>query len=495
MSSKVIVTIFGASGDLAKRKLYPSLFRLYKSGNLSDHFAVIGTARRPWSKEYFESVVVESILDLADSAEEAQAFASHFYYQSHDVNDTEHYIELRKLQAELNEKYQTEHNKLFFLSMAPQFFGTIAKHLKSEQIVDGKGFERLIVEKPFGTDYETASKLNEELLATFNEEQIYRIDHYLGKEMIQSIFAIRFANMIFENVWNREHIDNVQITFAERLGVEERGGYYDESGALRDMVQNHTLQLLSLLAMDKPASFTKDDIRAEKIKVFKNLYHPTDEELKEHFIRGQYRSGKVDGMKYISYRSEPNVNPESMTETFASGAFFVDTDRFRDVPFFFRTGKRLTEKGTHVNIVFKQMDSIFGEPLAPNVLTIYIQPTEGFSLSLNGKEVGEEFKLAHNSLDYRTDATATGASPDPYEKLIYDVLNNDSTNFSHWEEVSASWKLIDRIEKLWAENGARLHDYKAGSMGPQASFDLLEKYGAKWTWQPDIAYRKDGRLE
>ena len=280
MSSKVIVTIFGASGDLAKRKLYPSLFRLYKSGNLSEHFAVIGTARRPWSKEYFESVVVESILDLADSTEQAQEFASHFYYQSHDVNDTEHYIALRQLQAELNDKYQAEHNKLFFLSMAPQFFGTIAKHLKSENIVDGKGFERLIVEKPFGTDYATASKLNDELLATFDEEQIFRIDHYLGKEMIQSIFAVRFANLIFENVWNKDFIDNVQITFAERLGVEERGGYYDQSGALRDMVQNHTLQLLSLLAMDKPASFTKDEIRAEKIKVFKNLYHPTDEELK-----------------------------------------------------------------------------------------------------------------------------------------------------------------------------------------------------------------------
>ena len=495
MSSKVIVTIFGASGDLAKRKLYPSLFRLYKSGNLSEHFAVIGTARRPWSKEYFESVVVESILDLADSTEQAQEFASHFYYQSHDVNDTEHYIALRQLQAELNEKYQAEHNKLFFLSMAPQFFGTIAKHLKSENIVDGKGFERLIVEKPFGTDYETASKLNEDLLAAFDEEQIYRIDHYLGKEMIQSIFAVRFANMIFENVWNREHIDNVQITFAERLGVEERGGYYDQSGALRDMVQNHTLQLLSLLAMDKPASFTKDEIRAEKIKVFKNLYHPTEEELKEQFIRGQYRSGKIDGMKYISYRSEPNVDPESTTETFASGAFFVDSDRFRGVPFFFRTGKRLTEKGTHVNIVFKQMDSIFGEPLAPNILTIYIQPTEGFSLSLNGKQVGEEFNLAPSSLDYRTDATATGASPDPYEKLIYDVLNNNSTNFSHWDEVSASWKLIDRIEELWAENEVPLYDYKAGSMGPQASFDLLEKFGAKWTWQPDIAYREEGRLE
>ena len=485
MSSKVIITIFGASGDLAQRKLYPSLFRLYKSGNLSQHFAVIGTARRPWSKEYFESVVVESISDLADSAEQAQEFASHFYYQSHDVQDTEHYIELRKLQNKLNEQYQAENNKLFFLSMAPQFFGTIAKHLKSEQIVDGKGFERLIVEKPFGTDLATASKLNEDLLATFDEEQIFRIDHYLGKEMIQKIFAIRFANLLFENVWNRQYIDNVQITFAEKLGVEERGGYYDESGALRDMVQNHTLQLLSLLAMDKPKSFTKDHIRAEKVKVFERLVQPSEEDLKRFFIRGQYKSGNINGKKYISYRSEPNVNPESTTETFASGAFFIDSDRFRDVPFFFRTGKRLTKKGTHVNIVFKQMDSIFGEPLKPNVLTIYIQPTEGISLSLNGKEVGELFNLAPISLDYRTDATASGASPDPYEKLIFDVLNNDSTNFSHWDEVKASWELIDRIEELWIQNQVPLHEYPVGSMGPEASFELLAQFGANWQWQPD----------
>ena len=495
MSSKVIVTIFGASGDLAKRKLYPSLFRLYKSGNLSEHFAVIGTARRPWSKEYFESVVVESILDLADSTEQAQEFASHFYYQSHDVNDTEHYIALRQLQAELNEKYQAEHNKLFFLSMAPQFFGTIAKHLKSENIVDGKGFERLIVEKPFGTDYETASKLNEDLLAAFDEEQIYRIDHYLGKEMIQSIFAVRFANMIFENVWNREHIDNVQITFAERLGVEERGGYYDQSGALRDMVQNHTLQLLSLLAMDKPASFTKDEIRAEKIKVFKNLYHPTEEELKEQFIRGQYRSGKIDGMKYISYRSEPNVDPESTTETFASGAFFVDSDRFRGVPFFFRTGKRLTEKGTHVNIVFKQMDSIFGEPLAPNILTIYIQPTEGFSLTLNGKEIGQGFNTTPVKLDFRQSAEMTENSPEAYEKLLLDCLNGDSTNFSHWDEVAQSWRIVDIIRHAWDKTDVSFPNYAAGTMGPQAAFDLLEKDGFTWEWQPDNWYRDRGQLD
>ena len=485
MSSKVIVTIFGASGDLAKRKLYPSLFRLYKSGNLSKHFAVIGTARRPWSKEYFESVVVEAIADLADSPEQAQEFASHFYYQSHDVQDTEHYIELRKLQNRLDEQYQAEHNKLFFLSMAPQFFGTIAKHLKSENIVDGKGFERLIVEKPFGTDLATASQLNEELLAAFDEEQIFRIDHYLGKEMIQSIFAIRFANLLFENIWNRDYIDNVQITFAEKLGVEERGGYYDQSGALRDMVQNHTLQLLSLLAMDKPKSFSKEDIRAEKVKVFERLVQPDKEDLKRFFIRGQYKSGTVKGKKYISYRSEPNVNPDSMTETFASGAFFVNSERFRDVPFFFRTGKRLTEKGTLVNIVFKQMESIFGEELAPNVLTIHIQPTEGFSLSMNGKEVGERFSLAPLSLDYRTDATASGASPDPYEKLIFDVLNNDSTNFSHWDEVRSSWELIDQIEELWRSNEVPLHEYPVGSMGPDASFELLREFGADWQWSPN----------
>ncbi|MEW4353667.1 glucose-6-phosphate dehydrogenase [Streptococcus pneumoniae] len=485
MSAKVIVTIFGASGDLAQRKLYPSLFRLYRSGNLSKHFAVIGTARRPWSKEYFESVVVESISDLADSPKEAQEFASHFYYQSHDVADTDHYIKLKKLQEELNETYQAEHNKLFFLSMAPQFFGTIAKHLKSEHIVDGKGFERLIVEKPFGTDLATASKLNEELLAAFHEEQIFRIDHYLGKEMIQSIFALRFANLLFENIWNRDYIDNVQITFAEKLGVEERGGYYDTSGgALRDMVQNHTLQLLSLLAMDKPATFSKDDIRKEKIKVFQQLRKPSTEELKELFIRGQYKSGTVNGKKYISYRSEPNVAPDSTTETFAAGTFFVDSPRFKDVPFFFRTGKRLSEKGTLVNVTFKQMDSIFGQPLAPNVLTIFIQPTEGFSLSINGKEVGEAFQLAANSLDYHTDATASGASPDPYEKLIYDVLNNDSTNFSHWEEVRSSWELIDQIEETWANDQAPLHFYQAGSMGPDASFELLQKHGIQWIWHP-----------
>ncbi|MTB64508.1 glucose-6-phosphate dehydrogenase [Streptococcus sp. zg-86] len=494
MSSHVLFTIFGASGDLAKRKLYPSLFRLYKAGHIGQHFAVIGTARRPWTKDYFEQIVIESLGDLPDNTRQAHEFASHFYYQSHDVNDTEHYIALKQLQEELGAKYQTEHNKVFFLSMAPEFFGTIAKHLKSEQIVDGKGFERLIIEKPFGTSLETAEKLNQELSETFEEEQIYRIDHYLGKEMVQNIFAVRFANIIFEHIWNRDYIESVQINFAESIGVEDRGGYYDHSGALKDMIQNHALQVLSLLAMDKPTSFKEADVRAEKIKVFQHLKQQTDEEIKRNFIRGQYTAGHIDGKDYVAYLEEPNIVANSQTETFASGVFFVDTDTFRDVPFFFRTGKRLTEKGTRITIVFKQAHDIFGQQAEKNILTIYIQPTEGFSLSINGKEVGSHFALTPAKLDFRHNATALGNSPEAYEKLFFDVLHGDSTNFSHWEEVKASWQFIDQVIRIWQDNQVPLHYYPAGSMGPQAAFDLLESYGSKWVWTPDVWYRERGLL-
>jgi glucose-6-phosphate 1-dehydrogenase len=339
--TQVIFTIFGASGDLAKRKLYPSLFRLYKSGVLSEHFAVIGTARRPWTKAYFEGVVLDAISDLTTSKTEAEKFASHFYYQSHDVEDADHYVTLKNLQDELCEKYQTSHNKVFFLAMAPEFFGTIASHLKSENIVDGLGFERLIIEKPFGTSLETAEALNQALSETFNENQIFRIDHYLGKEMIQNIFAVRFANVLFEHVWNREFIDNIQITFAESIGVEDRGGYYDKSGALKDMVQNHILQVLSILAMDKPASFSSADVLPEKIKVLESLCIPDEATIAKNFIRGQYQAGRINQQDFPSYVDEPSVDPASKTETFASGVFFIETDRFKDVPFFFRTGKTL----------------------------------------------------------------------------------------------------------------------------------------------------------
>lgn len=494
MSSNVLFTIFGASGDLAKRKLYPSLFRLFKSGHLKENFAVIGTARRPWTKAYFEEIVIESLGDLPDNPRQAAEFASHFYYQSHDVNDSAHYINLKNLQDELDLQYQTDHNRVYFLSMAPEFFGTIAKHLKSENLVDGRGFERLIIEKPFGTDLASATQLNEELAAAFNEDQIYRIDHYLGKEMVQNIFAVRFANLLFEQMWSREFIDNIQINFAESIGVEDRGGYYDKSGALKDMVQNHALQVLSLLAMDKPNSFQEQDIRAEKIKVFQSLRQLSDQEIRENFVRGQYAAGHINGQDYPAYLDEPNIAENSQTETFASGVFFVDTERFRDVPFFFRTGKRMTEKGTRITIVFKKPTNIFDTDVEANSLNIYIQPTEGFSLYVNGKEVGADFKLGQVKLDFRHNATTLGNSPEAYEKLFFDVLNGDSTNFSHWEEVKASWSLIDRIVKSWANNEVPLHTYPAGSMGPQAAFDLLKRYQADWRWTPDTWYRERGLL-
>lgn len=474
MPAKAIITIFGASGDLAKRKLYPALFRLFKTGKLADNFAVIGASRRPWSKEEYEAVVLESIQDLVTEPRQAQDFATRFYYQSHDVTSTLDYRNIRELQNQLNDRYQADNNKLFFLSMSPHFFGTIAKHLKSENIIDGLGFEHLIIEKPFGSDLESACQLNEELMESFREDQIFRIDHYLGKEMVENIYAIRFANPIIDRIWDRHSIHNIQITLAEQLGVEERGDYYDQSGALRDMVQNHALQILSLLTMDKPHSFSKHDIRAEKVKVFQSLKKPGPKELANHFIRGQYTASQ----DLPGYREEPKVNPDSMTETYFAGVFFLDSDRFRNVPIFIRTGKRLSEKATRVDIVFKQEETIFAEDLAPNILTLYIQPEEGISFQFNQKIPGYDFTIQPQAI-WSFDRPE---GPEGYEKLILEALQSNSSNFSHWHEVKASWKLIDKIEHSWQEDQSPLHFYPAGSHGPEAADQLLAQFDAKWIW-------------
>ncbi|MHC5215915.1 glucose-6-phosphate dehydrogenase [Enterococcus sp. LJL128] len=500
-----LFTIFGGTGDLAKRKLYPSLFRLYKKGNLGEHFAVIGTARREWSDEYYRDIVRETIEALEPTKEEADAFASHFYYQSHNVNDTEHYDTLKRLSDELDQKYQLEGNRIYYLAMAPQFFGTIVKHLKSQKILTENGFDRLIIEKPFGTDYGTAYKLNEEIRAVFPEKDIFRIDHYLGKEMIQNISAIRFANNIFEAQWNNRYIDNVQITFAESLGVEDRGGYYEDSGALKDMVQNHILQVLALLAMEPPVTFSEAEIRAEKVKALKAIRLYNEEEALKNFVRGQYGPGSLDDQDFAGYREEPNVGEASQTETFAAGKFYIDNFRWSGVPFYIRTGKRLTEKGTRINIVFKQVPiNVFKDDiehceekndLPPNVLTIYIQPTEGFSMTLNGKEIGQGFKTDPVKLDFRHSAEVTGNSPEAYEKLLLDGLNGDGTNFSHWDEVAQSWKIVDIIRQAWDKTAVDFPNYSAGTMGPKSAFDLLKADGFQWIWEPDIWYRERGKLE
>ena len=486
---KALFIIFGGTGDLAKRKLYPSLFRLFRKGSINKHFAVIGTARREWSDDYFREVVTDSIQSLKPSPQELADFISHFYYQSHNVNDTEEYKVLGNLANELDSMYELEGNRLFYLAMAPRFFGTISKHIKSEKIMTENGFSRLVIEKPFGTDFETAQQLNSEIAAVFNEDQIFRIDHYLGKEMIQNISAVRFGNNIFESLWNHRYIDNVQITLAEDLGVEERGGYYDQSGALKDMVQNHILQVVALLAMEPPTLFSEEAIRTEKITALKAIRVYNDQEVKENFVRGQYVTGKTAD---TNYKEEPGVDENSQTETFVAGKLMIDNFRWAGVPFYIRTGKRLSEKGTRINIVFKSTPiNVFREAdtshqdLPDNILTIYIQPTEGFSLTLNGKEVGDGFNIDPVKLNYRHSQENLDNSPEAYEKLLLDCLKGDATNFTHWDEVANSWKIVDTVRETWDKETTDIPTYPAGSMGPHCAFELLEKDNRQWVWEPD----------
>ena len=479
---KVLITFFGATGDLASRKLYPALFRLFQKGFIRNHFAVIGTARREWTDEYFREVVVKSVQSLTEDVNQAEEFASHFYYQAHNVTDTHHYVVLKELSEKLDQQYGIEGNRIFYLAMAPSFFGTITQHLKDEALLTENGYNRLIIEKPFGKDYASAQILNEQLRHSFDENQIYRIDHYLGKEMIQNITAVRFANRVFETMWNRDHIDNVQITLAEQVGVEERGGYYETSGALRDMVQNHILQILALVAMEPPQSF--EAVRQNKINVLEQLRHYSPEEVAKNFVRGQY-GPSLDG-SLPGYRQDQNVSDDSNMETYVAGKVFIDNERWKDVPFYVRTGKSLDSKTTVIDIVFKEADSPLFEAetkgkCPSNRISIHITPKEGFCFVINSKAVGNSYGLQTSHLEKIFDKNFGLNSPEAYERLILDCMEGDMTNFTHWEEVAASWKFVDRIRQAWDnEASVQFPNYPAGSSGPQESFDLLAQDGRCW---------------
>ena len=479
---KVLITFFGATGDLASRKLYPALFRLFQKGYICNHFAVIGTARREWTDEHFREVVVKSIQSLTEDVNQAEEFASHFYYQAHNVTDTHHYVVLKELSEKLDQQYGIEGNRIFYLAMAPSFFGTITQHLKDEALLTENGYNRLIIEKPFGKDYASAQILNEQLRHSFDENQIYRIDHYLGKEMIQNITAVRFANRVFETMWNRDHIDNVQITLAEQVGVEERGGYYETSGALRDMVQNHILQILALVAMEPPQSF--EAVRQNKINVLEQLRHYSPEEVAKNFVRGQY-GPSLDG-SLPGYRQDQNVSDDSNMETYVAGKVFIDNERWKDVPFYVRTGKNLDSKTTVIDVIFKEADSPLFEQetkgkCASNRISIHITPKEGFCFIINSKAVGNTYGLQTSHLEKIFDKSFGINSPEAYERLILDCMEGDMTNFTHWEEVAASWKFVDRIRQAWDnETSVQFPNYPAGSSGPQESFDLLAQDGRCW---------------
>ncbi|WP_461214345.1 glucose-6-phosphate dehydrogenase [Lacticaseibacillus sp. GG6-2] len=480
-----VIILFGGSGDLARRKLYPAMFGLYRRGYLRNHFAVIGTARRPWSDDYYRDIVVNAVKDEPEATQaEAEAFAAHFYYQSHDVTDADHYITLKNLAAKLDEQYAVGGNRLYYMAMAPDFFATIAEHLKSEALLTDTGFNRLVIEKPFGRDYDSALALNNSITATFDESQIYRIDHYLGKEMTQAIMALRFANPLVANMWNKDHIQNIQITLAEAVGVEERAGYYEHSGAIRDMVQNHVMQLLAYLTMAKPASLTPDAIHAVKGEVFNHLHMYTEEEARTNFVRGQYASAVIDKLTVAGYREEAGVAADSLTDTFVAGKVLVDTPTFAGVPIYIRTGKRLTRKSTQITVVFKaDADGLFGTQAKANTLTIYVEPSEGFSLTLNGKKLGQSADLMAEELRYRHDERLAKNAPEAYERLIQDALQGDQTNFTRWTELAKTWQYVDQILAAW-QNDTSMPTYPAGTMGPKVAFDLLARDGNEWFWQP-----------
>ncbi|HLR89006.1 MAG TPA: glucose-6-phosphate dehydrogenase [Atopostipes sp.] len=478
-NQKALFIIFGGTGDLAYRKLYPALYRLYKKNYLNNNFAVIGTARRKWTDSYYQEVVYDSIKDIQASEEDAKKFASHFRYQSHNVNDTDNYISLLNLANQLDEEYNIEGNRVFYLSVSPSFFGTVSSHLRAQNLISETGFNRLIIEKPFGTDFDNSNALNNDILESFTEEQIYRIDHYLGKEMIQMLLALRFGNPLLKRIWNKDFISNIQVTLAEDIGVGERGAYYEQSGALRDMVQNHVLQIVSFLYMDEPESNDSEAIRKVKVEALKGLKNIDQNNVTPNFVRGQYTLSK-NYPDVLDYISEHEVAPDSQVETFVAGKIESEHDKWTGVPVYIRTGKRMENKNTQIDIVFKDDDTAFfpADEVKTNVLSIHIGPREGLSLQLNNKKIGHDFDVEPVELTYEQSADA----PEDYERLILSALAGEKTNFVHWDELAESWKYIDSIREAWKASDSPLYLYEVNTNGPKEAFELLEKDGNYWIW-------------
>ncbi|WP_396652661.1 MULTISPECIES: glucose-6-phosphate dehydrogenase [Metabacillus] len=481
---KSVIVIFGATGDLAKRKLFPSIYHLVQNEKIGKEFAVVGVGRRPWTNDEFRHNVSDSIQTSIKESKDLDDFTSHFHYHPFDVTNPSSYLELNDLLTKLDSTYQTEGNRIFYLAMAPEFFGTIAKNLKKEGLTATKGWSRLVIEKPFGHDLPSAQTLNQEIREAFNEDQIYRIDHYLGKEMVQNIEVIRFANALFEPLWNNRYISNIQVTSSEVLGVEDRGRYYENSGALRDMFQNHMLQMVALLAMEPPIKLTTDEVRSEKVKVLRALRAVSEDEVSDYFVRGQYASGQLDNKQLIGYTEENNVDKKSQTETYVAGKLLIDNFRWAGVPFYIRTGKRMAAKSTQIVVQFKDIPMNLyykkGENVPPNLLVINIQPDEGITLQLNVKKDGDAGDSKPVKLDLSNNFQDGINTPEAYEKLLYDCMRGDATNFTHWDEVSLSWSFVDPISDAWKKGKAALAAYPSGSMGPKESDEMLEADGNQW---------------
>lgn len=481
----LVFVIFGASGDLAKRKLLPAIYELHCGGFLPEQFAVLGVSRTEFSDEEFrkEAYTNNSFID----EQKSETFAEKLFYQPIDTLEASEYPKVRKRLEEMDDQLGTEGNYIFYLSVPPRLYTEIPAFLAQEGLnKNGSGFRRLVIEKPFGYDEQSARDLNQKLQEYFTEDQIFRIDHYLGKETVQNLLVTRFANGIFEPLWNRNYIHHVEITSAENIGVGARGGYYDTSGALRDMVQNHLLQIVAHVAMEPPINADADSIRNEKLKLFQSIRPITEQEVEQFAIRGQYIGAKIKGEEVNGYRDEEGVPDDSTTETYVALKFFIDNWRWAGVPFYIRTGKRLPTKATEIVVYFKSPPHHLFQNNTEmlnmnNQLIIRIQPDEGLLLQFGMKVPGAGFNVKNVEMDFHYSDLADTEVPEAYERLILDVMKGDATLYSRGDSVEAAWKFVDPILKAWKESpDIKLYGYPAGTWGPDVANDLMEGERVSW---------------
>src|ERR1700682_342122 len=484
-----IRVIFGATGDLSARKLLPALYNLAKQRLLPAGFAVVGAAIDDLTDESFRAKAAEKIKEFSRTQPIDQrvldAFLSECFYVKVDFGKLDDFKALQRRLVELDTNRHVTGNRMFYCATPPPTYETIVEQLKAAGITKSEGFHRIVVEKPFGTDLTSARELTQIRQRVLREDEAYRIDHSLGKETVQNILAFRFANSIFEPVWNANLVDSVQITVAEEIGIEGRGSYYDKAGALRDVGQNHALQLLALVAMDPPLAFEANSVRDEKVKVLRAIRPILDEEVAKSTVRGQYTKGWVLGEHVSGYREEKNVAPGSLTETFAALRLFIDNWRWANVPFYIRAGKRMPKRVTEIRIQFKRPPHMTFGPdatreLDPNAITLRIQPEEGISLRFGAKVPSAGLRIRSVTMDFQYMTTFLVETPEAYERLLLDCMIGDPTLFTRADEVEAAWSLIDPVEAAWRDGRPPLAMYAAGTGGPAVAGKLIEQDGREW---------------
>ncbi len=489
-----IVIIFGATGDLTARKLMPALYNLKREGQIPSNFACVGFARREKTNDVFREEMKQAISEHSrvKPIDEPvwDTFKNQIYYHMSEFDDDAGYESLSKSLAEIGSSHGTRGNHIFYLSTQPSYFTKIVEKLRKHNLIydhdeSGEKWSKVIIEKPFGHDYDSAVQLQKELTQYLSEKQIYRIDHYLGKETVQNLLVFRFANSLFESLWNHRYIDHVQITVAEDIGIGTRGKFYEEQGLVRDIMQNHMMQLLSLVAMEPPVNLTADAIRDEKVKVLEALRPFTGDDFEKNAIRGQYGAGFVDGDPVKGYREEDNVDPNSTVETYAAVKLFIDNWRWDGVPFYLRGAKRLPKRTTEIAITFKEPPGVLFQKTSknnePNVLAIRIQPNEGIALKINSKVPGPSSPIQPVTMDFRYGAFFGLAPPDAYERLLCDCIAGDSTLFARQDEVFHSWKLFSPILEYWSKTPPKdFPSYEAGTWGPKSSDEMLKGDERSW---------------